>query len=136
MADVSALWDDGWGERDSNEEPRHHSLLPGLFKGLNSGVRSSGWEGQRRTKVEEDDGGGELMGLTGLETVPRRQKTRDGGVEGVETEETGRATECGIISASSFVPQLFPQRQMSQISPIPSVCVMPDLHSSNGESLD
>lgn len=80
-ADVSALRDEGWGERDSNEEPRHHSLLPGLFKGLSSGVRTSGWEGPRRKKGEEDDRGWELMGLTGLETVKtvlRRQKTRDG----------------------------------------------------------
>lgn len=60
--------DEGWGERDSNEEPRHHSLLPGLFKGLSSGVRTNGWEGQRRKKVEDDDRGGELMGLTGLKT--------------------------------------------------------------------
>ncbi|KAI3369903.1 hypothetical protein L3Q82_024714, partial [Scortum barcoo] len=45
----------GGGERDSNEEPRHHSLLPGLFKGLSSGVRTSGWAGQRRKKGEEDD---------------------------------------------------------------------------------
>lgn len=86
-ADVSALWDEGWGERDSNEEPRHHSLLPGLFKGLSPGVRTSGWEGQRRKKREEDDRGGELMGLTGLETAKtalRREKTRDDGAEGRE----------------------------------------------------
>lgn len=67
MADVSALWDEGWGERDSNEELRHHSLLPELFKGLSSGVRTSGWEGQKKTRREEDDRGGEMMGLT--ETV-------------------------------------------------------------------
>lgn len=67
MADVSALWDEGWGERDSNEELRHHSLLPGLFKGLSSGVRTSGWEGHKKTRREEDDRGGEMMGLT--ETV-------------------------------------------------------------------
>ncbi len=70
-ADVSALWDEGWGERDSNEEPRHHSLLPGLFKRLSLGVRTSGWEGQMRKKREEDDRGGELMGLT----VPETAKT-------------------------------------------------------------
>ncbi len=77
-ADVSALWDEGWGERDRNEEPWHHSLLPGLFKGLNSGVRTSGWEGQGWKKREEDDRGGELMGLTGPETAktaPWREKT-------------------------------------------------------------
>lgn len=86
-ADVSSLWDEGWGERDSNEERRHHSLLPGLFKGLSSGVRTSGWEGQRRKKREEDDRGGELMGLTGPETAKtalQREKTRDGGAEGRE----------------------------------------------------
>lgn len=86
-ADVSALWDEGWGERDSNEERRHHSLLPGLFKGLSSGVRTSGWEGQWRKKREEDDRGGELMGLTGPETAKtalRREKTRDGGAKGRE----------------------------------------------------
>lgn len=80
-ADVSPLGDEGWGERDSNEQLRHHSLLPGLFKGHSSGVRSSGWEGQRRKKGEEDDRGGELMGLTGLETAKtflQREKTRNG----------------------------------------------------------
>lgn len=99
-ADVSPLGDEGWGERDSNEEPRHHSLLPGLFKGHSSGVRSSGWEGQRRKKREEDDRGGELMGLTGLETAKtflQREKTRNGGGWRVETEETGQTTDCGII---------------------------------------
>lgn len=50
--------DEGWGERDSNEELRHHSLLPGLFKGLSSGVRTGGWAGQRRKKEGEDDRGG------------------------------------------------------------------------------
>ncbi|CAB1453432.1 unnamed protein product [Pleuronectes platessa] len=49
----------GGRERDSNEELRHHSLLPGLFKGLSSGVRTSGWVGQRRKKEEEDDRGGD-----------------------------------------------------------------------------
>ncbi|TNN82234.1 hypothetical protein EYF80_007602 [Liparis tanakae] len=88
QADVSALGNEGWGERDSNEDPRHHGLLPGLFKGLSSGVRTSGWEGQWRKKGEEEHRGGELTGLTGLETVPRRQKTSDGGAEGVETGET------------------------------------------------
>ncbi|KAG7244820.1 hypothetical protein INR49_029839 [Caranx melampygus] len=44
-------------------------LSVGNDDGLSSGVRTSGWEGQRRKKEEEDDRGGELMGLTGLKTA-------------------------------------------------------------------
>ncbi|KAF3856554.1 hypothetical protein F7725_017277 [Dissostichus mawsoni] len=93
----SPIKDEGWGERDSNEERRHHSLLPGLFKGISPGVRTSGWEGQRRKKGEEDDRGGELMGLTGLETAktaPRREKTGDGGAEGPCSASPVRSPSC------------------------------------------
>lgn len=40
-ADVSELWDEGWGQRDSYEERRHHRLLPGLLEEFSPGVRTS-----------------------------------------------------------------------------------------------
>lgn len=83
-ADVSTLWDGGWGERDSYEEHRHHRLLPGVFKGLSSGVRTSGWEGQSREKRDEDDRGGELTGLTGLETAKTALRCNRQEMEGCE----------------------------------------------------
>lgn len=54
-ADVSALWDEGWGQRDSYEERRHHRLLPGLLEELTPGVRTSrasgGGVGEAKTEV-------------------------------------------------------------------------------------
>lgn len=103
-ADVSSLGDEGWGERDSNEELRHHSLLPGLFKGRCSGVSTSGWEGQRRKRREEDDRGGELMGLTGPETAKtllQCEKARDGSDRRDGTGDT-LWDKCFLICFSAF----------------------------------
>lgn len=72
-ADVSALWDEGLGERNIYEH-RHHRLLRRPFEGLSPGLRASGWEGQSRMKREENDGNGELMGLAGLETAKKKKK--------------------------------------------------------------
>lgn len=80
-------------------------------------------------KREEDDRGGELMGLTGLETAKtalRREKTRHGGAEGREGKRQKRRdgrqnvgkSKCFLICSS-----MFPQLQVSHISPILALCV-------------
>lgn len=128
-ADVSALWDEGLGERNMYEH-RHHRLLPGPFKGLSSGIRTSGWEGQSRKKREENGRDRELMGLTGSETAKtalfgvRRQE-----MEGCERCERWRQrrragrmivgkSKCFLICSSVFPAQL----QVSQICLILALC--------------
>lgn len=111
-ADESALWDEGWRERDSNEEPRHHSLLPGLFKGLSSGVRTSGWEGQRRKKKR---GGWQRWGADGVDRAGDSENSSSGvrrqdmeGLRGVRGRDRRDGTGDRMwdnLSVSSFVPQ-------------------------------
>lgn len=91
-ADVSALWDEGWGQRDGHEERRHHRLLAGLLEGLSPGVRTrqGGRAGGRGT-------GGRRWGLweagVTVKTALECAMTRDGVAQ----------TECGGKSERRLV---------------------------------
>lgn len=127
-ADVSALWDEG-------ETAMKSAGTTGYYQDSSRGsARASepaGREGRRREEREEHDRGGEPTGLTRPETtktVPRREKTRNGGGCEGQRQNVGKCKHFIISSA------VFPQLQVSQICPIPRLT--PALHSSNGEALD
>lgn len=114
-ADVLALWDEGWGQRDSYEERRHHRLLPGLLEELSPGVRDQ--QGGRWGGVGVGGGrrwGADVAGVTVISSVRRRE------MEGCEATRQNVGKSKRLLMCTP----VFPQLRVSQMCPVTALCVV------------